>query len=66
MNREIEETEWMKITNEADLNDLMNDWTEKYQGTIEKFTPSKQVKIEPWSKALYNRNVKKARRKRDD
>ena len=63
VNLDIENEEWPE--NNQPLENLTLNWTTRFQEIIEANTPTKVIQIEPWSKAWYSREVKQARKRRD-
>ena len=63
VNRDIEKEDWPEC--DQPLEKLTENWTRRFQEIIESNTPTKTIRIEPWSKAWYSRAVKRARKKRE-
>ena len=63
VNQDIEKERWPE--NDDSLEELTFNWTSRCQEIVESNTPTKIIKIEPWSKVWYNREVKQARKERD-
>ena len=65
VNSAIENEAWPPVNDYTSLDENVSIWSNKFQSIIERYTPTKIVKIEPWSKAWYSKDIKWARKRRD-
>ena len=61
----ISTTNWNLNFNNISIDKAVKMWTDTYKSIIELYTPTKTVKVQPWSNAWYNKAVSDSRRKRD-
>ena len=54
VNNELVNTKRDQVDTDTPLDNLVATWSKNFQKTVENFTPTKTVTVQPWSKSWYN------------
>ena len=65
VNDQLNTATWPSVESELSLDEIVESWSLKFQQIVEQNTPTRTVRVEPWSKAWYSKEVKRARKRRD-